>query len=168
MALSDGPKDGSTFACPYCTKEVPLDVSSCPACGVSYGSETIQLVKSFTKKAVLGDPENKRKDDRVKKKFKVSYQSLASFVSSYLDNMGKGGLFIKTDRPLGRGTKFQLKIFLPDGKEELDVSCEVVWACTPEMAANEENAAAAGMGVRFLNLSPAGKARINKMIKAAG
>ena len=165
MTTPDDNKDGSSFACPYCTKEVPLDVSSCPACGVSYGSETIQLVKSFTKKTVLGEAENKRKDDRVKKKYRVSYQSLSSFVDCYLDNMGKGGLFIKTNGPLGRGTQFQLKVFLPDGKEELDVLCEVVWACTPEMAANEGNVDP-GMGVRFLNLSPAGKSRISKILKA--
>jgi uncharacterized protein (TIGR02266 family) len=80
--------------------------------------------------------------------------------------MGKGGLFIKTNGPLGRGTRFQLKVFLPDGKEELEVLCEVVWACTPEMAANEESASP-GMGVRFLNLSAAGKTRIARILKAA-
>ena len=167
MSPENGSKDENTFACPYCTRDVPLDVSSCPACGVSYGSETIQLVKSFTKKALAEKPENKRKDDRVKKKFKVSYQSLNSFVNNYLDNMGKGGLFIKTTRPLGRGTRFQLRIQVPDGKEDLDVLCEVVWACTPEMAEKEENVSA-GMGVRFLNLSAAGKARIAKILKAVG
>lgn len=167
MVSPDDKKDELTFACPYCTKEIPLDVSACPACGVSYGSETIQLVKSFTKRTVLGEAENKRQDDRVKKKYKVSYQSLSSFVASYLENLGKGGLFIKTDRPLARGTQFQLKLFLPDGQEELELLCEVIWACTPEMAANEANAAA-GMGVRFLNLSAAGKTRIAKILKTAG
>ncbi len=159
---------GSTFACPYCTKEIPLDVSACPSCGVSYGSETIQLVRSFTFEAVLGEEsENRRKYDRAKRKYRVSYQSMESFVNSYLTNIGKGGVYIKTDRPLERGTRFQLKIFLPDGKEELQVLCEVVWACSPEVAVSQ-GTVSPGMGVRFLNLSPAGKARIDRILKAVG
>ena len=97
MESSDNNKTGTTFACPYCTKEIPLDVSACPSCGVSYGSETIQLVRSFTTDAVLGDRENRREYDRVPKKFKVTYQSAESFSNSYLSNIGKGGVYIKTD-----------------------------------------------------------------------
>ena len=165
MGSSDN-KKSTTFACPYCTKEIPLDVSSCPACGVSYGSETIQLVRSFTTEAVFADQENRRKSDRGAKKFRVSYQTLESFVNSYLSSIGKGGVYIKTDRPLPRGTQFHLKIHLPDEEKELEVFCEVAWASTPEVAAAEGNISP-GMGVRFLNLSPEGKTRIQKILRSA-
>ena len=167
MGNSDDKKNDTSFACPYCTKEIPLDVSSCPSCGVSYGSETIQLVRSFTTEAVRKDRKERRKYDRVPKRFRVSYQSLESFSNSYLSNIGKGGVYIRTDQPLDTGTQFQLRISLPDGKEELEVMCEVVWGCTPEAASSQGNTSA-GMGVRFLNLTEAGKDRIDEILKAFG
>lgn len=155
------------LACPYCTKEIPPGVSSCPSCGVSYGSETIQLVRSFVTEEVLGTPGNKDRSEISSKKYKVVYQTLEAFTNSYLSTIGNGGIFIKTDRTLEKGSQFYLKLFIPDGAKELEVLCEVVWACVPE-SPEEKSRLSPGMGVRFLNLSREGKVRIERILKKKG
>ncbi|HNR12099.1 MAG TPA: TIGR02266 family protein [Thermodesulfobacteriota bacterium] len=160
MTNSDYLRKG-TLACPYCTKEIPAKVSACPWCGVSYGSETIQLVRSFVVDEVLRSDE--KENDSNPKRFKIVYQTQEAFANSYLANIGKGGIFIRTERPLEKGSQFSLKIFLPDGGKELEVSCEVVWSNAPEAAALQDNASS-GMGVRFLNPDHATLSRINQLL----
>ncbi|MFH0813172.1 MAG: TIGR02266 family protein [Pseudomonadota bacterium] len=161
-----GSKEKFSIACPYCTRTVPADAKECPGCGTSYGSETIRLIRNVTEGPVPGSINERRQYDRVPKKFKIAYSSAQALVSSYLFDIGLGGVFLKTDHPLERGARINLKILLPDGGEELEVSGEVVWTRSEEMVASKEKAPP-GMGIKFLNLSPEGRKRINSVLKQA-
>jgi len=150
--------------CPYCTKEIDQDTLQCPFCGTSYASETIQLLTEIVKVAAEENATERRQFIRIPKKFKLVYSTPKAFVEHYLSNIGQGGVFIPTHAPLEAGTQCDVKIVLPDGKEEIEVFCEVVWQQKEEVV-TPEGISLAGMGVNFLNLSPEDKERIDAMCK---
>jgi type IV pilus assembly protein PilZ len=150
--------------CPYCTKEIDQDTLQCPFCGTSYASETIQLLTEIVKVAAEEGPNERRRFIRIPKKFKLVYSTPKAFVENFLSNIGQGGVFIPTNAPLETGTQCDVKIVLPDGKEEIEIFCEVVWVQKEEIA-TPEGISLAGMGVKFLNLSPEGKERIDAISK---
>jgi hypothetical protein len=57
-----------------------------------------------------------------------------------------------------------LKIFLPDGGAEVEVSCEVMWSHAMEWK-SAERTFPPGMGVKFLNLSPEAEERIERLLR---
>jgi uncharacterized protein (TIGR02266 family) len=150
--------------CPYCTKEIDQDTLQCPFCGTSYASETIQLLTEIVKVAAEENATERRQFIRIPKKFKLVYSTPKAFVEHYLSNIGQGGVFIPTHAPLEAGTQCDVKIVLPDGKEEIEVFCEVVWQQKEEVV-TPEGISLAGMGVNFLNLSPEDKERIDAICK---
>jgi len=150
--------------CPYCTKEIDQGTLQCPFCGTSYASETIQLLTEIVKVAAEDGISERRQFIRVPKKFKLVYSTSKAFVEHYLSNIGEGGVFIPTNSPLEVGTQCNVKIVLPDGKEEIEIFCEVVWQQN-EKVVTPDGTSLAGMGVKFLNLSPEGKERIDTLCK---
>ncbi|RLA94526.1 MAG: hypothetical protein DRG25_02305 [Deltaproteobacteria bacterium] len=164
MKNSQNKKKSSKPACPYCTKEIAADAIQCPWCGTSYGSQTLKLLKSFVRESSLEVKKERRKHDRVPRKFKITYPSPQALINSYLSNISLGGVFIKTKHPLDPGARFILKIFLPDGGKELEVNCEVAWIRTEEKETPKEKLPP-GMGIKFLDLSPEGKKRINQILR---
>jgi len=92
-----------------------------------------------------------RADVRVKKTLSLTYKDNMAFVRAYIGNVGSGGLFVKTEKPLSQGEQFVLRLQLPDLPDPLRISCEVVWARSPAEATAKEPA---GMGVRFIEMSP--------------
>jgi type IV pilus assembly protein PilZ len=148
--------------CPYCTKEITRDEIQCPTCGTTYGLETLLLVKSAAKEVMRGLPH--RKYDRVPKKYAITYTTPKTLVKNYLSNIGRGGVFIPTKKPLDRREKVTLKIFLPDGGEAVEVFGEVAWSRrvgkeTPQGTYPQ------GMGVKFLNLAHEAKERIFRILR---
>ena len=166
MKNSKGKKEKLKFGCPYCTREIAYDADRCPWCGTSFGSSTMRILRSFVKGATLEKSEERRKDDRVPKKFKIAYSSPQALTKSYLSNISRGGVFIKTNHPMDRGTRFDLKISLPDGEKQLEVSCEVAWVRLKEQVTSKEKFSP-GMGIKFLNLSPEGRGRIERILHKA-
>lgn len=150
--------------CPYCTKEIDQDTLQCPFCGTSYASETIQLLTEIVKVAAEEGVTERRRFIRIPKKFKLVYSTPKAFVEHYLSNIGQGGVFIPTNAPLEAGTQCDLKIVLPDGKAEIEVFCEVTWHQKEEVV-TPEGISLAGMGVKFLNLSPEARERIDAICK---
>lgn len=91
-----------------------------------------------------------RSDMRVQKSLSLTYKDHMAFVRAYLSNISRGGLFVKTEKPLAAGEQFLLRLQLPNIPEPLKISCEVVWARNPAEATAKEPA---GMGVKFLEMS---------------
>jgi uncharacterized protein (TIGR02266 family) len=77
---------------------------------------------------------------------RLEYASESQFASDYVENLSQGGAYVRTDRPLEAGARFELEIVLPSG-EPLGLPAVVVHA-------RED-----GMGVRF-ELDAAGEARL--------
>lgn len=154
----------SVFGCPYCTKEIPFDTVECPYCGTDFGSQTIQILRSVVNQALFNADEDRRGVDRIPKKFKIVYNAGNALVNSYLGNIGVGGVFIPTENPMGSGTRFHMKITLPNGEQDLEVTCEVVWIREKEIK-TPSGKFPPGMGVKFLTLSQEDKRKIERFIK---
>jgi uncharacterized protein (TIGR02266 family) len=86
---------------------------------------------------------------RIDKTISLEFKDRLSVVMAITANIGEGGLFIKTDKPLNEGDHFMLKMRLPHIPEPLNIESEVVWR-RPEPIGNEKPA---GMGVKFLSMS---------------
>ena len=107
--------------CPYCTQETILETDQCLTCGVFYDDDTLRFLGIAGKKALCGRTDERRKQPRLRKKYKVTFPTPKAFLSCYLSDINTGGIFIKTDKPLGQGEKIHLRLSLPDGERELDV-----------------------------------------------
>ena len=138
--------------CPFCSEEIAPEMNDCPSCGYAYDAETLKFFRSVYDVASEEFPDDRRRQLRITKKFKVSYRSAQSFVNSYLFNLSVGGLFIKTDILLEPGEKIHLKVFLPDKGDALEVAGEVMWSHEEEKEISGKTFPP-GMGVKFLDPS---------------
>ena len=93
-----------------------------------------------------------RKYPRVLRTFSLKYQDGDDWLTGFTQDASCGGLFIKTKKPLRKGTNFILALTLPNESTPLTIRCEVVWA---RMDSESEPGAPLGMGVKFLNISKA-------------
>ncbi|RLA95404.1 MAG: hypothetical protein DRG25_00295 [Deltaproteobacteria bacterium] len=148
----------STF-CPSCSKEIAPDTIKCPWCGYDFDPQKFKFLTDLDE-VPQEVPRKRREYIRVAQNFKVIYSTPKAFVNSYLFDISPGGLFIKTKKPLSPGKTINLKIFLPDEENEMEVLGEVVWANKEEKVRSERKFPP-GMGVRFLNLSTEDKIRLS-------
>lgn len=164
MGDHDTREEKPKAGCPYCTQAIPQNALHCPSCGVSFGSHTMAILRTFQKGLGSEDDTGRRIEDRVPRKYRIAYTTPQALVNSYLYNISVGGVFVRTSNPLEPGSKLSLKITLPDAGKELEVDCEVTWVRKEEQKA-PEGLLPSGMGVKFLNLSPEGKERIEKILR---
>ena len=93
------------------------------------------------------DGDKREGQDRAPIVLKVEYKRVNTFFFDYTKNISKGGLFIKTKKPLEVGTLFLFKLFVPGLDEPLELRGEVRWIRKPSRAVK---APEAGMGLRLL------------------
>lgn len=149
--------------CPYCTREITAGGGHCPSCGTVYDLDTVNVLKMLAEEAPEQFPEERRTQVRTSKVDKLALSGSPSSPDLHLqtpENISLGGVFIKTDAPLEKGARFCLRVCLPDQVADLDVDCEVVWSQKKGDSAGSGAAGPAGMGVRFLDLSPEDMKRI--------
>jgi type IV pilus assembly protein PilZ len=97
---------------------------------------------------------NRRQEERAPIVLKVEYKRLNTFFYDYTKNISKGGIFIKTKKPLPVGTGFLFKLFVPGLADPLSLRGEVRWITAgpgapkvpPEGHPDDE----AGMGIRLV------------------
>ena len=82
-----------------------------------------------------------RTEARIPKALTLSFKDREAFIRAYTGNISAGGLFIKTENPLGPGRQFQLKLQLPNVSRAMQIKCEVVWSRKREssMASSSTN-----------------------------
>ena len=97
---------------------------------------------------------DRRKDERVETIVRVEFREE---YWAFAENLSNGGAFIVTSAPLDTGDEMVLKLHLPDGREELDLDCQVVWN---NQYGDETRNLRPGMGVKFINLKPEEQRRI--------
>lgn len=85
------------------------------------------------------------RDLRVTAQFHITFRTVDALVVAYSANLSRGGLFLKTDRAVPEGSVISLTVRLPDGDEELEVPCSVVFA------RDGSDGQAAGMGLKFID-----------------
>ena len=90
----------------------------------------------------------RREHPRAVVKIEIEFKHTIDFVSSYMLNISKGGLFIKTDEALPLDTIVFLRFTLPDDNKPIETAGKVVWCNTRKEKGYFPN----GMGIKFLKL----------------
>jgi uncharacterized protein (TIGR02266 family) len=116
-----------------------------------FRSILVAVVRRFKKMIDRISECSYRKDPRLPKTLSLAYKDRQSFVKAYTANVSLGGLFIKTENPLPKEEKFQLKLQLPDIPEPMMIQCQVAWSRRP---GGQGEAGPAGMGIMFMEMSP--------------
>ena len=84
------------------------------------------------------------------------------FVSNHMMNISRGGLFIKTEAPLPRGSEVDLTLDLPGLGQVLRPKGRVVWTYDiPKGTAH----LVSGMGIRFEGLSPESRELLERYVE---
>lgn len=89
--------------------------------------------------------EDGRDHQRVPVQLLVDYRSEGNYLFDFCRDLGTGGVFIETTKPLSHGSVVELTFTLPDSKETLEAKGRVIWVQT----AIPDKGLTAGMGVQF-------------------
>ena len=90
----------------------------------------------------------RREHPRAVVKIEIEFKHTIDFVTSYMLNISKGGLFIKTDEALPLDTIVFLRFTLPGDTKLIETAGKVVWCHTRKEKGYFPN----GMGIKFLKL----------------
>jgi uncharacterized protein (TIGR02266 family) len=110
------------------------------------GTETIPLAQEV--------------EDRVTKMLQVDIEGEPSSLSP---DLGEGGVFIRTPNPLELGEEFVLRLHMAEGEKPVGVTCRVIWT---NKYGKESRHLRRGMGVKFLDLSPQLRNRVESYIQS--
>ena len=113
----------------------------------------------FGDNADMGEA-NKRKAERLENELPVAYRSVDGFITDWVTNISKGGLFINSRTPLPVGTLVRLIIQLPDTPFPFELKGRVVRVCEFDNATNE----VPGMGIEFVDIDDDKRARIERFV----
>jgi len=138
--------------CPFCSELVPSETTKCPYCDHIYSSDTLSFI-NLSAKGQDEYPEERRKQTRFAVKLKAVFVSPKDFMEHYIFDLSLGGLFVETDNPLDTGKEFELRIFLLDELEPMEIPCEVMWSRKKEELTPTGECLPPGMGVKFVKLS---------------
>jgi molecular chaperone DnaK len=90
---------------------------------------------------------------------KLAHKGVDEFASKYATNLSDGGMFIRTREPKAIGTELNFKVEIADGQRVLQGIAVVRWT----RAENDPNGPP-GMGLEFLQLDPASRALVDRML----
>jgi uncharacterized protein (TIGR02266 family) len=103
-----------------------------------------------------------RKETRVQKSLSLTFKDRQSFVKAYTGNISRGGLFVRTERPLKQGEQFLLKLQIPGLSQPIKVSCEVSWVTKESYTEKSPR----GMGVKFCEMSKQDSQILNRYVQS--
>ena len=75
---------------------------------------------------------------------------------------GKEGAFIQMTDPMELGDQFPMILYMPSGADPIEVQCKVTWT---NKYGKETKDLGKGMGIKFLNLKPETKKKIEECIE---
>jgi uncharacterized protein (TIGR02266 family) len=102
----------------------------------------------------------RRKHPRAVVKIEIEFKHTIDFVSSYMLNISKGGLFIRTDEALPLDTIVFLRFTLPGDTKPIETAGKVVWCNARE----EKGYFPRGMGIKFVKLNSDDAGKIKKFV----
>jgi uncharacterized protein (TIGR02266 family) len=122
------------------------------------------MMDTGTGAKVAQNQQHVRAAERFDLEVKVDLESDHNFYTGLTQNISSGGVFIATNAIRKIGDRITLKFSLPGTNETLAVETEVRWI--RENSALHKVEGATGMGVRFVNLSPAAASMIQKFVES--
>jgi Tfp pilus assembly protein PilZ len=105
------------------------------------------------------EPVNRRGGERIHEVIQVDFKNEFFGLTT---NVSQDGAFIQIPNPLDLQEIFGFRLHLPDGEEAIEVKCKVIWS---NKYGKETEGLPRGMGVKFLDLQPEAKTRIQEYIK---
>jgi type IV pilus assembly protein PilZ len=91
-----------------------------------------------------------RSGRRVPIQLLVDYKSDGNYLFDFCKDLGTGGVFIQTTKPLPTGSAIDLTFTIPDSKETLITKGTVIWVQSPVA---DRKDLVPGMGVQFKGFS---------------
>jgi uncharacterized protein (TIGR02266 family) len=91
-----------------------------------------------------------RTDRRVPIQLLVDYKSDGNYLFDFCKDLGTGGVFIQTNKPLPSGSAIDLTFTIPDSKETLITKGTVIWV---QDVVPTRKDLVPGMGVQFRGFS---------------
>ncbi len=91
-----------------------------------------------------------RSGRRVPIQLLVDYKADGNYLFDFCKDLGTGGVFIQTNKPLPTGSAIDLTFTIPDSKETLIAKGTVIWV---QGAVGERKDLVPGMGVQFKGFS---------------
>jgi uncharacterized protein (TIGR02266 family) len=93
----------------------------------------------------------------VAKKLEICFGSYSEFIGTYMENIGMGGLFVRTEDPSKIGDKVYLQFNLPGTDHIIQCEGEVKWL-------KKQGQRYLGMGISFSSLRHEDKALIDNYV----
>lgn len=118
--------------------------------GMTTNAEPVADLDDDPKTVDLASAKEGRSGRRIPIQLLVDYKSGGSYLFDFCKDLGTGGVFIQTDKPLPTGTTIDLTFTIPDSKETLVTKGTVIWVQAP---VNDRQELVAGMGVQFSGFS---------------
>lgn len=106
--------------------------------------------------------EEKRRDERVQAEVKLRFKTDNGFIQRYTEDISKGGVFIKTDKPLPFDTRVKVLFELPDSRQ-IELIGKVVYVLNEKDARSMMRSP--GMGIQFIDVQPEVKKKIEEFIE---
>lgn len=106
--------------------------------------------KSTTHGSNEADSAEDRDSRRVPIQLLVDYKSNGTYLFDFCKDLGTGGVFIQTAKPLPTGSDIDLTFTIPDSKETLSARGKVIWVQNPVA---DRKDLTPGMGVQFAGFS---------------
>ena len=94
----------------------------------------------------------KRGDPRYHVHIKVDYKTKDMFLSNYVTNISKGGVFIETKEPFPVSSEIDLVLELPEAQSTIHMQGRVAW--TYDIKKGGPLVILQGMGIKFTDIKP--------------
>ncbi len=104
--------------------------------------------------------EKRRQHPRFDARIKVGFKSIRDFLWEYSEDISKGGIFIKTTKPMPLESIVQLKLYLPGKSREISVVGEVIY-----VVKEGEPQKTPGMGLQLIDFDKEGKKEIDEYLE---
>ncbi len=95
----------------------------------------------------------------------VRFENLGELVGEFAENISKGGLFVHSEDPPALDEEINLKLMIPCLERSIEIRAKVVHRISRAEAA--EYGVLAGFGTEFIDLTPAHRAQIEKLVSDA-
>ncbi len=116
-----------------------------------------------------------RRDKRAPVSLKVRFKSATfdEFVEHYSSDISRGGIFIKSKKPLSVGTLLKFEFQLKDESRLIHGVGRVVWRREPPSdgqgpASMMPDGAIAGMGIKFIKMDAESRSLVQKIVQSRG
>jgi type IV pilus assembly protein PilZ len=104
---------------------------------------------------------DRRSEPRAEVDVEVHYRTAQEFLSAYTRNISGGGIFVRTQHPLGLNQVVRVRFTLPGITHSFECKGTVVWANPP----SNRSTLPAGMGIKLEDLDPEAHALLSEYVK---